>query len=403
MPPRLPTASSVFTPTLVPTHAAVPVNTPTLSSMVEDISPSVVQIVTPDGNGSGFVIDADGHVVTNAHVVKDFSEVEVRFAGGRIYTGRILGVDEVADVALIDIDAYQSLNAIKLGDADEIMVGEDVIVMGFPMGDTLGASPTITRGIVSAKRSSASAITLLQTDAAINPGNSGGPLLGRDGRAVGVSTSKLFTSDDGRPLEGIGLAVSINDVRDRLDSLSRGESVLLRSPSSVATRKLASVLNDLLPTSFEELDLEDAGISSFEEPFTQFVGYMSFDPFQLVMASAGKLNDLDRAELEQMLSDPDTLFGDATRSSFLEGFSSAMGVDIDETGLLTLRQVGDRSIGIWIEDDSGIGKMRMEMVFFLQDIHVGLAATIYSPTTEPSVSVEDIAGAIVQAIVGRGE
>ena len=76
-----------------------------------------------------------------------------------------------------------------------------------------------------------------------------------------------------------------------------------------------------------------------------------------------------------------------------------MGVDIDGTGLLTLPEVGDWSIGIWIEDDSDIGKMRVEMVFFLQDIHIGLAAIIYSPTTEPSVSVEEIARAIDKAIV----
>ena len=286
----------------------------------------------------------------------------MRFTDGRTYTGRILGVDEVADVALIDIGAYRSLNAIELGDADEIMVGEDVIVMGFPLGDTLGAAPTITRGIVSAKRTSKSEVTLLQTDAAINPGNSGGPLLGRDGRVVGVSTSKLFRSEDGRPVEGIGLAISINDVRSRLDSLARGDSILLDTSSPLGTMELASALNDLLPASFEELDLEYEGITSFEEPFTEFVGYISFAPFQLVMASTGELNDLDRAELEQMLSDPDTLFGDAASSSFLEGFSSAMGVDIDGTGLLTLPEVGDWSIGIWIEDDSDIGKMRVEMV-----------------------------------------
>ena len=389
----------LVTPTQTPTHAPVPVNTPTLASVVEDISPSVVQIITPDGNGSGFVTDADGRIVTNAHVVKGLSEVEVRFTDGRTYTGRILGVDEVADVALIDIGAYRSLNAIELGDADEIMVGEDVIVMGFPLGDTLGAAPTITRGIVSAKRTSKSEVTLLQTDAAINPGNSGGPLLGRDGRVVGVSTSKLFRSEDGRPVEGIGLAISINDVRSRLDSLARGDSILLDTSSPLGTMELASALNDLLPASFEELDLEYEGITSFEEPFTEFVGYISFAPFQLVMASTGELNDLDRAELEQMLSDPDTLFGDAASSSFLEGFSSAMGVDIDGTGLLTLPEVGDWSIGIWIEDDSDIGKMRVEMVFFLQDIHIGLAAIIYSPTTEPSVSVEEIARAIDKAIV----
>ena len=358
----------------------------------------MVQIITPDGNGSGFVIDADGLVLTNAHVVQGFSTVEVRLSGGRTYMGSVLGVDEVADVALLSIASFRSLKPVTLGDSDEIMVGEDVIVMGFPLGDTLGASPTITRWIISAKRPSESEITLLQTDAAINPGNSGGPLLARSGQVVGVNTSKLFRSDDGRPLEGIGLAVSINDVRNRLDSLAMGESVLLDRSASIATRKLASVLSDLLPTSFEELDLEDAGITTFDEPFTEFVGYVSFDPLQFVMASAGELNDLDRAELEQMLSDPETLFGNAEERWFLEGFSSAMGVDIDETGLLTLPKVGDWSIGIWIEDDSEMGKLRMEMVFFLQDTYVGLAAIIYSPTTEPSVSVEVIAQAVDDAI-----
>ena len=393
----------LVTPTQTPTHAPVPVNTPTLASMVEDISPSVVQIVTPDGNGSGFVIDAHGRIVTNAHVVKGLSEVEVRFTGGRTYTGRILGVDEVADVAIIDINPYRSLKAIELGDADEIMVGEDVIVMGFPLGDTLGASPTITRGIVSAKRTSKSEVTLLQTDAAINPGNSGGPLLGRDGQVVGVNTSKLFKSEDGRPVEGIGLAVSINDVRSRLDSLARGESVLLPSSSPLGARELASALNDLLPGSFEEFDLEDEGITSFDDTFTESVGFISLDPFQVVVVSTGELSDSDRDEIQQMLSDPDAIFGDSEKRAFLEGFSSAMAVDVDEMGLLSLRQIGDWSLGFWIVDESEFGRLRMEIVMFLQDIYIGGAVMIYSPKTEPSVPVEDIASAIDQAIIEHAD
>ena len=393
-----PPVKSTPTPYHLPAYAPVPVNTPTLSSMVEEISPSVVQIITPTGIGSGFVIDSDGLIITNAHVVQGLSTVDVRFTGGRTYGGRVLGVDEVADIALLDLAVTRPLKPVTLGDSNEIMVGEDVVAMGFPLGDMLGVSPTITRGIVSAKRS-ISEVTLLQTDAAINPGSSGGPLFGRNGQVVGVNTAKLFLSDDGMPLEGIGLAVSINDVRDRLDSLVRGESVLLDSPSSLGTRELASALNDILPASFEEFDLEDEGMTSYDDTFTHSLGYISLDPFQMVLASTGELSDSERVELEQMLSDPDALLGDLGKSALLEGFSSSMGVESGEVGLLSMRQVGDWSLGFWIVDDSEFGRLRMDVVIFLQDFYVGLAAAIYSTTTDPSASVEDIASAIDLAIL----
>ena len=102
-------------------------------------------------------------------------------------------------------------------------MGEDVIAMGFPSGDieVLHDSPTITKGIVSAKRVSGSGVRLLQTDAAINPGTSDGPLFDRDGRVVGVNTLKIFESGDGRPVEGIGLVVAISEVKDRMGSLEK--------------------------------------------------------------------------------------------------------------------------------------------------------------------------------------
>lgn len=378
----------------------VPVNTPTLSSMVEEISPSLVQIITPDGIGSGFVIDSDGLVVTNAHVVQGLSTVEVRFTGGRAYGGRVLGVDEVADIALLDISVSRPLKAVALGDSNEIMVGEDVVAMGFPLGDMLGVSPTITRGIVSAKRS-ISEVTLLQTDAAINPGSSGGPLFGRDGKVVGVNTSKLFRADDGRPLEGIGLAISINDVRERLTALERGESVLLSSSSPIGPNVLASALENVIPTSFEQFDLEDEGISSFDESFTESVGYISLDPFQVVIASTGILSDSDRIEIEQMLSDPDALFGDAEWRAFLEGFSSAADVDVDDMGMLTVQGIGDWSFGFWVIDDTEFGEVRMDVVIFLQEFYMVGAVLIYSPSTNPSVSVEEIARGLGEAIAER--
>ena len=196
------------------------------------MSHAVVQILTPSGSGSGFIVDADGRVVTNAHVVQRFSSVEVRLVGGQSYTGRVLGVDEVADLAVVEIDARRSFEPVTLGDSDLISTGDDVIVVGFPLGDILqGASPTITRGILSAKRVSGSGVELLQTDAAINPGNSGGPLFAITGEVVGVNTSKLFETEDGRAAEGIGFAVSINEVKDRLDSLASGQNVVNSTPT----------------------------------------------------------------------------------------------------------------------------------------------------------------------------
>ena len=229
------------TPTIPPTPATVstpaPTSTPTLASMVEDVSPGVVQIVTLSGTGSGFIIDEDGLVVTNAHVIRGFKTVDVTLAGGQSYQADVLGVDMDADLALLDLRYPRAIEPVTLGDSDDVDVGEEVIAMGFPLGgiDILIGSPSVTGGIVSAKRVSKLGVELLQTDAAINPGNSGGPLFGRDGRVVGVNTAKIFESGDGRPVEGIGLAVAINEIKDRLELLARGGDVTPSGPTQDAT------------------------------------------------------------------------------------------------------------------------------------------------------------------------
>ncbi len=192
--------------------------------MVEEVTPGVVQIVAGSARGSGFIIDADGWVVTNEHVVRGFHTVTVWVVGGESYTGRVLGIDEVADLAVVEILASHKFDPVELGDSDTLAVGEEVTVVGFPISDRLGSAPTITRGIVSAKRLSGEMIDQIQTDAAINPGNSGGPLFDRGGKVVGVNTSK-YEEVDGRPIDRIGLAIAINEVKDRLEALMRGVSV----------------------------------------------------------------------------------------------------------------------------------------------------------------------------------
>ena len=160
--------------------------------------------------------------------------MDVRLSNGANYRGVVLGVDEIADLALVDISSSRKFDPVSLGDSDAIAVGDEVVAVGFPLADQLGNSQTITTGVLSARRRF-NGVERLQTDAAINPGNSGGPLFNRAGEVVGVNTSKLEESG-GRPVDNIGFAVSINEVKTRLDSLSRGRDTRVNTPTPEPTR-----------------------------------------------------------------------------------------------------------------------------------------------------------------------
>ena len=155
------------------------------------------------GQGSGFVIHADGFIVTNAHVVGENTEVKVELADGREMTARVVGRDTATDVALLKVEAGAPLPALTFGDSDRTRVGEWVMAMGNPFG--LGG--TVTAGIVSARGRQIGAgpyDDFIQTDASINPGNSGGPLFNAAGEVVGVNTA-IFSPSGGNI--GIGFAV----------------------------------------------------------------------------------------------------------------------------------------------------------------------------------------------------
>ena len=235
----LPSASATATatpepppPTPTPTRAPLPSPTPTLAQMVEGIASGLVYIETSTGSGSGFIVDADGLVVTNAHVVERFESVDVAFADGSEYRGSVLGVDEIADLALVRLQSSGRFEAIQLGNSDGVQVGDDVIALGFPLLYELGNSPTVTRGIISSKRT-VNGVDELQTDAAINPGNSGGPLVDRHGSVIGVNYAELALSD-GSPVDNIGFSVAINELISRMDVLAKGDAVLLPTPMSGA-------------------------------------------------------------------------------------------------------------------------------------------------------------------------
>jgi len=153
--------------------------------------------------GSGFIIDKDGYIVTNNHVIADADEIKVKLNSGKEYDAKIIGRDPSTDIALIKIKADSNYSVVNLGDSDALKVGEWVVAIGSPFG----LEHTVTAGIVSAKGrviGSGPYDDFIQTDASINPGNSGGPLLNMKGNVVGINTAIIASG------QGIGFAVPVN-------------------------------------------------------------------------------------------------------------------------------------------------------------------------------------------------
>ena len=182
-----------------------------VADVVENALPSVVHIIAGSSSGTGFIVNESGLVVTNKHVVDGASQVNLRLASGGNFRGSVTERHRSLDLAYIEIDAGRSFTPIAIGDSTTVRVGEDVIAIGFPLGSSLGQEPTVSVGIVSAKRNDR-----LQTDASLNPGNSGGPLLNTYGQAIGVVTSRVDSTDSGRAVSGIAFAIPINEVKSGL-------------------------------------------------------------------------------------------------------------------------------------------------------------------------------------------
>jgi S1-C subfamily serine protease len=173
------------------------------------------------GQGSGFLIDDSGVILTNSHVVNGADRVTVTLKDGRKFDGTVRGVDEVTDLAVVKVDG-KDLPVVTLGDSEAISVGDWAIAVGNP----LGLDNTVTLGIVSTLNRSSSQIGMsnkrldfIQTDAAINPGNSGGPLLNDNGEVIGINTAIRADA------MGIGFAIPINKAKDLKAQLIRGERI----------------------------------------------------------------------------------------------------------------------------------------------------------------------------------
>ena len=188
----------------------------------EEFFPQMPQERRLRGQGSGFIIDSSGIILTNAHVVDQADKVTVLLKDGRTFEGKVQGADQVTDLAVVKIDG-RDLPVAPLGDSGQVSVGDWAIAVGNP----LGLDNTVTLGIVSTLQRSSSQVGIpdkrldfIQTDAAINPGNSGGPLLNQQGEVIGINTAI-------RPdAMGIGFAIPINEAKTISAKLARGEKIV---------------------------------------------------------------------------------------------------------------------------------------------------------------------------------
>lgn len=208
--------------------------------------PGQPQQYKQEGLGTGSIIDTDGHILTNNHVVGGADKITVQLLDGREFPAKVVGTDPLTDIAVVKIDA-KNLKPIPMGNSDKLRIGETVIAIGNPFG----LNHTVTMGIVSAKGRSNMDIAdyedFIQTDAAINPGNSGGPLINLKGEMIGINTA-IFTRSGG--YQGIGFSVPVNMARQVMKQLiEKGQ---------VTRGWLGILLQDISPDLAKALNLDNS-------------------------------------------------------------------------------------------------------------------------------------------------
>ena len=220
-----PTATTVPTPTpvLIPAPAPTPTSEMTIAAIVASVESGVVRIQTETSVGSGFIYKIDSStkeawILTNQHVVSNQSQVTVTIENITSYTGQVLGVDILRDLAVVQICCSADFNALALGDSASNIKGSVVVAIGYPLG--VVDSARVTSGIISASYyDSTFDRWVTQTDAALNPGNSGGPLFNMFGQVIGVTTYVQRESLGGVSVEGTGFAVNEQTFRSRISEL----------------------------------------------------------------------------------------------------------------------------------------------------------------------------------------
>ena len=310
-----------------------------VADVVEEVLPAIVSMEVTQfgldsdtgelqrgvGQGSGVVIDPQGIILTNYHVVQGGAEVEVKVTDGRTMRGEVIGGDPKRDLAVIQVDA-QDLISIEIGESGLLRLGDEVIAIGFPLG--LGG-PTVTRGIVSAidrtidPQGGSRLTDILQTDAAINPGNSGGAMIDLNGHLVGINTAAAQAGS----AENVGFAIPIDSALEVVEALLDappsdrawlGIAIAGFSSEQAAERDMqagGALITGIYPESPADLSylevgdvivaVEDQDIASAEELIKALRGFEAGDEVTLVVRDEdGTSEVVSELELRPVTLDP---------------------------------------------------------------------------------------------------
>ncbi|MFZ0695630.1 MAG: trypsin-like peptidase domain-containing protein [Nitrososphaeraceae archaeon] len=255
----------------------VPVGEDLIANAAERVSMSTVNIASVkmvqdqlfrifpiEGVGSGVIIDQNGYILTNNHVIDDAKRLKVTLTDGRMLNGKVIGKDEITDLAVvkaegISTDESDVLPYAHLGNSDDLKIGQVVIAIGNPFGLTGG--PTVTAGIISSLNRNLQfengMLELIQTDAAINPGNSGGPLVNTKGEVIAINTAKMPYA------HGIGFAVPINIAKSIMNELIQNGRVTNRPWIGIASIKITKQL-----AHYYQLPVVDGVLIAQVEPYS---------------------------------------------------------------------------------------------------------------------------------------
>ena len=258
-------------------QVVVPVGEDLIANAAERVSMSTVNIASVkmvqdqlfrifpvEGVGSGVIIDQNGYILTNNHVIDDAKRLKVTLTDGRMLNGKVIGKDEITDLAVvkaegISTDESDVLPCAHLGNSDDLKIGQVVIAIGNPFGLTGG--PTVTAGIISSLNRNLQfengMLELIQTDAAINPGNSGGPLVNTKGEVIAINTAKMPYA------HGIGFAVPINIAKSIMNELIHNGRVTNRPWIGIASIKITKQL-----AHYYQLPVVDGVLIAQVEPYS---------------------------------------------------------------------------------------------------------------------------------------
>lgn len=258
-------------------QVVVPVGEDLIANAAERVSMSTVNIASVkmvqdqlfrifpiEGVGSGVIIDQNGYILTNNHVIDDAKRLKVTLTDGQMLNGKVIGKDEITDLAVvkaegISTDESDVLPYAHLGNSDDLKIGQVVIAIGNPFGLTGG--PTVTAGIISSLNRNIQfengMLELIQTDAAINPGNSGGPLVNTKGEVIAINTAKMPYA------HGIGFAVPINIAKSIMNELIQNGRVTNRPWIGIASIKITKQL-----AHYYQLPVVDGVLIAQVEPYS---------------------------------------------------------------------------------------------------------------------------------------